>query len=105
MTDFHYTNFQERVEGAAEGILKRHGSVGPLELFLEMRWLQPSHVAGWRKGDEHYRVLQPWIQVGAEKFQKTVRLFQEWVKRRGLRPIETAPMRRGKSHRAWKRCL
>ena len=90
-----YSNFQERVERAAEAALKRNGSVGPLELFQEMRLLQPCHVEAWRKGNEHYRVLQPWIRVGPEKFQKTIRHFQEWVKQRGLRPIEAAHTRRG----------
>ena len=89
------SNFQERVECAAEAALKRNGSVGPLELFQEMRLLQPCHVEGWRKGNEHYRALQPWIQAGPEKFQKTIRHFQEWVKQRGLRPIEAAHTRRG----------
>src|ERR1039457_4280027 len=90
-----YSNFQERVVQAAESALKRHGSVGPLELFQEMRLLQPVHVEGWRKGNEYYRVLQPWIQVGPEKFQKTIRHFQEWVKHHGLRPIEATYTRRG----------
>ena len=95
MADSPYSNFQERVERTAEAALKRNGSVGPLELLQEMRLLQPCHVEGWRKGNEHYRVLQPWIQVGPEKFQKTIRHFQEWVKQRGLRPIEAAHTRRG----------
>ncbi|HEX4121823.1 MAG TPA: DUF2293 domain-containing protein [Verrucomicrobiae bacterium] len=90
-----YSNFQERVEQAAEAVLKRNGSVGPLELFQEMKLLQPCHLEGWRKGNEYYRVLQPWIQVGPEKFHKTIRHFQDWVKRRGLRPIEAAHTRRG----------
>jgi hypothetical protein len=90
-----YSSFQERVEQAAEAVLKRSGSVGPLELFQEMRLLDPCHVEGWRKGNEPYQALQPWIQVGPEKFQKTIRHFQEWVKRRGLRPIEAAHARRG----------
>jgi hypothetical protein len=89
------SNFQERVEHAAEAAFKRNGSVGPLELFQEMGLLQPVHVEGWRKGNECYRVLQQWIQVGPEKFQKTVSYFQEWVKQRGLRPIEAAYTRRG----------
>jgi hypothetical protein len=74
--------------------LKRNGSVGPLELFQEMRLLQPCLLEGRRKGNEHCRVLQPWIQVGPEKFQKTIRYFQEWVKQCGLRPIEAAHTRR-----------
>src|ERR1035437_7206030 len=82
------SSFQERVEHAAEAALNRNGSVGPLELFQEMRLLQPVHVEGWRKGNECLRVLPPWIQVGPEKFQKAIRHFQEWVKQHGLRPIE-----------------
>ena len=65
---FH-SNFQERVKRAAEAALKRSGTVGPLELFQEMGLLQAFHVESWRKGDEDYPVLQPWIQVGPEKFQ------------------------------------
>ena len=90
-----YSNFQERVVQAAEAVLKRSGSIGPLELFQEMRLLQPVHFEGWRKGKEYCRALQPWIQVGPEKFQKTIHHFQEWVKERGLRPIEAAYTRRG----------
>jgi len=90
-----HSNFRERVEHAAEAVLKRNGSVGPLELFQEMRLLQGCHVEGWRQGHEHYRVLQPWIQAGPEKFQKAIRHFQDWVKLRGLRPIEAAHTRRG----------
>ena len=75
---------------AAESALKRHGSVGPLELFQAMLLLQPVHFEGWRKGNEYYRVLEPWIQVGPEKFQKAIRYFQEWARERGLRTIEAA---------------
>ena len=85
-----YSNFQERVVQAAESALKRHGSVGPLELFQQMLLLHPVHFDGWRKGNEYYRVLEPWIQVRSEKFQKAIRYFQEWVAQRGLRTIEAA---------------
>jgi hypothetical protein len=90
-----YTNFQQRVLQAAEAELQRSGSVGPLELFQQMGLLQRVHFEGWRKGNEHYRVLQQWIQCGPEKFQNTIRHFQEWVKQRGLIPIEAAYTRRG----------
>ena len=89
------SSLQERVEQAAQTALNRNGSVGPLELFQEMRLLQAVHVEGWRKGTQHYRLLQPWIQVGPEKFQKTIRHFQEWVKQNGLRPLEATYTRRG----------
>ncbi len=90
-----YSNLQERVEQAAATALERNGSVGPLELFQWMGFLQTFHIEAWRKGNENYRVLQPWIQVGPEKFQKTIRHFHEWAKQRGLRPIEATYTRRG----------
>ncbi len=80
--------FRERVRTAAEGALKQHGAVGPLELLQWMQFLQPIHFEDWRKGKEYARVLESLIQVGPEKFQKTLRYFDEWVKERGLRPIE-----------------
>ena len=80
---------------AAEAALKRHGSVGPLELFEQMLLLQPCHFDGWRKGSEHYRVLEPRIQVGPEKYRKAIGFFQEWASQRGLRTIEAAYTRRG----------
>src|SRR5258706_5522528 len=60
-----------------------------------MLLLHPVHVEGWRKGNEHYRVLEQWMQVGQEKFQKAIRHFQEWVNQRGLRPIQANYTRRG----------
>jgi len=89
------SNFQERVRQAAESALKRHGSVGPLELFQEMLLLQPVHFEGWRKGNEHYRVLEQWIQFGHDKFQRAIRCFQEWATLRGLRTLEADYTRRG----------
>ena len=95
MGDGSSSNLQERVVRAAESALRRNGSVGPLELFQEMLLLQPVHFEGWRKGNEHYRVLEPWIQVGQEKFQKAIRYFHEWAAEQGLRTIEAAYTRRG----------
>jgi hypothetical protein len=90
-----YSNFQQRVVQAAEAALRQNGSVGPLELFQHIGFLHPAHVEGWRKGNEYYRVLEPWIQVGQEKFEKTIFHFQEWIKARDLRPIEASYTRRG----------
>ena len=86
--------FRDRVIAAAEAALKANGSVGPLELFQSMRLLHPIHFDGWRKGNAHYRDLEQWIQVGPEKFEKTLRYFAEWVSTRGLRPIEASYTRR-----------
>ncbi len=86
--------FRDRVIAAAEAALEAGGSVGPLELFQHMGLLQPVHFEGWRKGNEHYRVLEAGIQVGPEKFEKALRYFGEWVQARGLRPIEASYTRR-----------
>lgn len=84
----------ERVVRAAEAALEKDGSVGPLELFRNMGFLHPSHIECWRKGNEYYPALRPWIQVGPEKFEKSVKYFQQWVEQRGLRPIEATYARR-----------
>lgn len=89
------SSFQQRVVKAAEAALARNGSVGPLELFQYMGFLHPSHVESWRKGSEYYPNLEEWIQVGPEKFEKTLQFFQQWVKERGLRPIQASYARRG----------
>jgi hypothetical protein len=90
-----YANFQERVLNAAQEVLSRDGSVGPLELLQQMRMLQPVHFDGWRNGSEDYLVLEEWIQVGPEKFQKVINHFQQWVHARGLCPVEAAYSRKG----------
>ncbi len=79
---------------AAETVMERNGSVGPLELFQQLGFLSPAHVEGWRKGGEYYQSLQSWLQVGPEKFQKTIQHFHDWVKERGLRPIQADYSRR-----------
>ncbi len=88
------SSFQERVVQAAEAVLERCGSVGPLELLQEMRWLQPVHFEGWRKGIDAYRVLEQWIQIGPATFERAVRCFNEWAQRRGLRAVEADYSRR-----------
>src|ERR1043165_4116441 len=77
-----------RVYAAADAALKRGGSVGPLELLMQIGFLHPVHFEAWRKGHEQYPTLEEWIQVGPEKFEKTFRYFAEWVKERGMHPIE-----------------
>ncbi len=94
MSESSRRGLQERVVQAAEAILQRSGSVGPLELFQEMRWLNAVHFEGWRKGNERYRLLEDWIQAGAGKVEKAIFHFHEWVRQRGLRPIEASYTRR-----------
>lgn len=88
------SNFRDRVVAAAEAALEANGSIGPIELFQHLGLLAPSHLEGWRHGNEHYPALEEWIQIGPEKFRKVLRCFDEWVTARGLRPIEAAYTRR-----------
>ena len=41
---------KERVEQAADAVLQASGSVGPLELLLQMGLMAPSHFTSWQKG-------------------------------------------------------
>lgn len=70
-----YKNLGERVTQAAEAVLKRSGSVGPLELFQQMSLLQPVHFKCWLNGNPHFRILQQWILVGPDKFENVIRYF------------------------------
>ena len=90
-----HKSLQERVEQAAEAVLNRNGSGGPLDLFQELGWLPRSHFENWRKGHELFPALQPHIYAGPGKQQKATAIFQEWAARRGLRPIEANFTRRG----------
>jgi hypothetical protein len=94
MSDQAHSKFQERVIQAAEAALEHAGSVGLLEVFEQMRVLQPVHMQAWRKGNEHYRILLEHLQLGPEKFGKAVRHFREWVNQRGLEPVQASYTRR-----------
>jgi hypothetical protein len=86
--------FRARVIAAAEAALKADGSVGPLELFQRMGVLPHGHFEAWRKGVKEYDILERWIQLGPEKFQKTLNCLAEWVQARGLRPVKASYTRR-----------
>jgi hypothetical protein len=67
MPETGQSDLQQRVRQAAEAVLDRSGSVGPLELFQELGWLHSVHVDAWRRGIEHYHVLEKWIRAGPGK--------------------------------------
>lgn len=81
-------DLQERVHRAAEQCLERDGAVGPLELLQQMLFLQPVHFQAWQKGHPHYVALEPHIQCGPAKLEKTHQCFADWVRRHGLLPME-----------------
>lgn len=88
------TQLRDRVLAAAEKVLKRNGSVGPLELVQELDFLHWRHFEDWRKGLKPDAPIELNIQCGAEKLADTYRLFAEWAAAKGLRTIEAEYSRR-----------
>jgi hypothetical protein len=82
---------KERVEQAANAVLQASGSVGPLELLLQMSLLAPSHFAGWQKGS--ISTLEDVIQGSPEKRQQSFQHFQQWAKDRGMKPVKAPYLR------------
>jgi hypothetical protein len=88
------SQFRERVLTAAEKVLKRNGSVGPLELVQELNFLQWRHFEDWRKGLKADSPIEAHIQCGSEKLADAYRLFAEWATEQGLKTIEAEYSRR-----------
>jgi hypothetical protein len=84
-------DLQERVEQAANAILKAGGAVGPLELMLHMGWLAPSHFARWKKGI--IPSLVEVLQVGAEKQERAFRHFEQWAVNCRLKAVKVPYLR------------
>jgi hypothetical protein len=83
--------FRERVEPAADAALQTSGSVGPLELLLQMRLLTPSHFTSWQKGI--IPTLEDVIQGGPKKLQQSFQCFQQWAQNRGMKPVKVPYLR------------
>ncbi len=83
-------SLRERVRRSAEACLERDGTVGPLELLQQMNLLYPGHVEQWRKGNPHLTPIEPHIQGSPEKLRKTFEHFADWVRERGLVPVEAS---------------
>lgn len=81
-------NLRERVTESAEAVLVRNGAVGPLELLEQIGFLSYAHVRDWKKGNPYYDSIEPHIQCGNEKLEKTYKIFFEWVNQKQLEPFE-----------------
>jgi hypothetical protein len=82
---------KERVEQAADAVLKSSGSVGPLELLLQMGLLVPSHFTSWKKGI--IPALESVIQGSPEKLMKSFHHFHQWAENRGMKPVKVPYLR------------
>ena len=97
MTQRPSKNLRQRVEHSCQALLKRNGAVGPLELIQDLGFLAMPHVQQWKQGDPEFNPLQPHIQCGEEKLQKTYRCFVEWVASNKLDPFEATYASAGRS--------
>ncbi len=85
-------NIHQRVNEACDVLLKRTGTVGPLELLVQLGFLAGVHLSEWQKGNSYYNPLQPHIQCGVKKLRLTYR-FSEWVTVKKLAPMEASYLR------------
>jgi hypothetical protein len=58
-----------------------------------MLLLHPTHFQAWQKGNPYYAVLEPHIQCGPAKLARTYQYFHDWVRQRGLVPMEASYVR------------
>jgi hypothetical protein len=82
----------ERVLEAANAALSEKGYVSPIDIFMRMGLLAPSHVESWRRG--RLRYLEAAIQGNLSKISKTMSFFRKWARNRNLNPGETAYLAR-----------
>jgi hypothetical protein len=58
-----------------------------------MLLLHPTHFQAWQKGNPYYAVLEPHLQCGPAKLARTYQHFHDWVRQRGLVPMEASYVR------------
>jgi len=73
---------------AAEAALTDRRYVSPIDVFIGMGLLAPVHVRDWRQGRIPF--LEQAIHGNLNKISRSMRIFQDWARARGLRPSETA---------------
>jgi hypothetical protein len=86
---------EERVANAAETALSRQKYVSAIDVLCGMGLLLPMHVDSWRKGRVDY--LERLIQGNLHKISSSMEIFRRWAREKGLKPSETAYVRRARS--------
>lgn len=81
------TNLRERVRKGAEIVLKRDGSVGPLELLDQICLLEPACFQIWKTKNTTDWPIESKFLGSPEKLQNVFRLFQEWANELGLQTL------------------
>lgn len=83
---------EQRVISAAEQVLLHEQYVSPLDLMIDMKWLQPVHVQAWRKGKIPF--LEDVIQANLSQISCAMKCFRHWAAEQGLKPSQTAYLAR-----------
>ncbi|HVY91692.1 MAG TPA: DUF2293 domain-containing protein [Bryobacteraceae bacterium] len=81
-----------RVIPAAEAALADHSYVSSIDVLVGMGLLAPSNVNAWRQGRIDF--LELVIQGNPDKISSVMAAFRKWAREAGLRPSETAYVRR-----------
>jgi len=92
MTTDNDKRLERRVIAAAEAALAARQFVTPIDVLLGLGWLAASSVQAWRKGRIPY--LEAAVTANLKKISRAMRYFRRWAQRRGLKPSETAYVRR-----------
>jgi hypothetical protein len=82
---------EERVVRVAEEALSRQQYVTPIDIFLGIGWLAPTHVDAWRQG--RIDSLEDRIQGNLKKISLATQLFRQWAEAKGLQASETRYVR------------
>ncbi|HEY4355298.1 MAG TPA: DUF2293 domain-containing protein [Acidobacteriaceae bacterium] len=86
---------EARVVQAAQAALARQQYVSAIDVLCGMGLLQPTHVDSWRKGRIDF--LERVIQGNLKKISTSMAIFRRWAQENGLKPSETAYVRRARS--------
>lgn len=90
-------SIEQRVARAAEAELLEHGFVAPVDVLIDMGWLQPVHRDHWRQGRVPF--LERVVQAGQGKISTAMRALQRWARDEGLQPSETTYVARTRDRR------
>lgn len=89
---------EQRVIAAAEEALAKRSFVTAIDILGGLGWLPASSEQAWRQGQVDY--LEAAVGANLNKISKAMRFLRRWAHRRGLKPNETAYVRRGRGRQA-----
>ncbi len=92
MTTENDKRLERRVVAAAEAALSQRTFVTAIDVFLGLGWLPASAEQAWRRSQIPY--LEAAVTANLSKISEAMRFFRRWAQHRGLKPSETAYVRR-----------